>query len=292
MKRRFWSVLLIVCMALSMAACGNGNGTQGLSDKIATVTIDGEKYVLTGDFQEVVGSMVGNGLKVLNHFSLNDVYDENGKYAERNHADPDEYVMAAERIAEWEWKDGTLLSKIFILRGQHMDFKSAQGITSTSIKSDVEKMKEYIDSCHVLRNGSSTYVAMYLDGKPVDFSDYEEEYAEWAESMETDGYDALLHVNFECGNYLTNLGGFLTDDMLKSIESIEEAEALFEEKNVPLKEQKLFDFASRDANKMLEEEIISSYITIRYEFAEDGSVFMEYIEYYYDEDYQMDKFSK
>lgn len=59
MKQKILIIALLFCMIFSMAACSGNN-----HEKIATVTIEEEKYVLSGDFQEVVGTMVKNGLEV------------------------------------------------------------------------------------------------------------------------------------------------------------------------------------------------------------------------------------
>ena len=80
MRKKILVVAVLFGMALSLTACGE-KGIQRKNDKIATVTIDGDKYVLTGDFQEVVGSMVENGTDV-RHERTYEIYDEAGKYSD------------------------------------------------------------------------------------------------------------------------------------------------------------------------------------------------------------------
>lgn len=74
-------------------------------------------------------------------------------------------------------------------------------------------------------------------------------------------------------------------DMFRTARSYKELKESCEEKNLPLKNVMLTNFAMHDAGEKLEAGKIKSYTLVRYETTDDDEVYMQYLEYSIDEDW-------
>ena len=158
MRKKILVVALLFGMALSLTACGE-KGIQRKNDKIATVTIDGDKYVLTGDFQEVVGSMVKKGLNVQEIVGYH-IYDEEGKFSDAKIEKGVDYIRASEKVYYEEWKEGSLINSEFCILGSQSDFESKWGVTSDSDEKDLKELEGFI-KVDAYRAGRENRVALF-----------------------------------------------------------------------------------------------------------------------------------
>ena len=112
MKKKIYSMLLMISMVCGLCACGASAG-----EKAATFIIEDETYNLSGDFQEVVGSMVENDLQVRSLYDsmYKTIYDEDGKFSDEevDMGKPSIYaaensVLADESIIQKMYKDNNI----------------------------------------------------------------------------------------------------------------------------------------------------------------------------------------
>lgn len=158
------------------------------------ITVEGHKYDLSKDFQKVVGKMVEDDIEIGRPSGGYQLYDEEGKYIKGsgglvNAGD----IFAEERdrtgrfhpdIAEDMIDEhGNLISKVFYL----YDMEDNEIISDFGIASaeDAEKKldtKTFIETDSPLQTmGDYAYTAVFVNGKPLDFSDYEEQLEELKE---------------------------------------------------------------------------------------------------------------
>ncbi len=287
MRRKNLTVALLFGMALLLTACGE-KGIQRKNDRIATVTIDGDKYVLTGDFQEVVGSMVENGTDVRNERTY-DIYDEEGKYSDEIIEKDNHYVLATELEYQQDWSEDTLLYSDFVIRGNQFDFESKCGITSDSDKSDLKELEGFMKTdAYANSFGNDNRLALYINGKIVDLSEYDDEYKEWIELAKKEGITTGLSASSQLGRtfYLTlrNHANPENPDIDNFIEEYDKSEYSFE-KTVTLQ------LAVEDALQKLAEGEISTCSIVSFGTTNnEKDIFMRYVNFYYEADYDVLKF--
>ena len=198
MKKRLLSMITVLGMVCGLCACGNAG------KKAATVTIEGETYDLSGDFQEVVISMVQNGLDVGERMRYN-AYDEEGMFDEDGVQRDVDYLWADERVYASDWNDGTLLYSIFCIEGDKFDFESQMGISSDSRKKEVRELEGFVisdmyNSLGGVIMGKEHRDALFVNGDMVDLSEYEDDYEEWVEYVKEEGLYAGVSDPYTLGD--------------------------------------------------------------------------------------------
>lgn len=311
MKKRIISLILAVCMTLGLAACNNApvtgagkdeegkEGDAGLglnfdlfsgagtdtnaTSEIMTVTINGEKYDLSDDFQKVVGEMVKNGLQPMNPQYMK-IYDENGKYM--NHRDTSDLQNA---FYAWEVSYAPTLefSTIIVDRYEFRNswkhdytFETVDGITQDSDADDLEVLEGYQPCRGLLDLKRDACRAIYVDGKIVDLEEYRDVYEEWLKEAEENGYSAAFE------KYLT---GLYANELILGFPYHTVNVEDYAEQISYLEKNMLMAFAYQEAAEALEAGEIRSVDIIWYEENSEG-LNVNYIHYYSDENWDRDKF--
>lgn len=297
MKRKLLSLLLATSMVCSITACG------GTGPKAASVTIEDKKYDLSDDFQEVVGAMASDGINVTYMLSGIDrmIYDEDGMLTAAEDFDNDDpNLYAIERqvtshpvFLELEDEVGTLVYKQFFLVGENIDFESKLGISNDTTKSDMKSLDIFEDASPVRNMSSKGYVAVFVDGKAVNYADYEDSLDEWKDDCDDDGFKKSCEKNLDSVHYAALGNRMLLADFVKMAKNYDEVEESLKAVKVSAEEEMLLALVMQDAGKKLEEGDAESVIVIKVEIADkddDKDTIMEYTEYYFDEDWDKDKF--
>lgn len=308
MKKKVIALCLAVGMIIGVTGCGTS------TSKVATIELEGIQYDLSGDFQEVVGSMVADGIEVRSYFLEHaaglpyTVYDEEGKIIEVKSVDNKiSHIQAREAQVQitTEWlmekndEDVPLIVKTFWFDTDYNNYKSADGIDGTSDKDDltglVEK-KGFSERDRIIFYKNYTCGVLYINGEAVDITQYEEDYEDFVDDFDDDGYEKAVEKHFPGIRYCYDACDFWRMDYLKLSGDFDELKESCEDiLNIPVKEELLLSFALQDAGEMLEDGDIDSFVIIRYELEEDYEevpILMEYTEYYLDEDWGTEKFEK
>lgn len=293
MKKRFLAVLLAMCTMVGVTGCDK---TESVAN-ITTITLDGKEYDLSGDFKEVVGSMVSDDLNVhsMQRTSLQaSVYDEQGELSTSDTADnsqpgiyasemPVRFRAAAPSMDSKADGDlGTLMVKTYMVDGEELDYEMSNGIKNNSDKGDIENLNGYVERGSILFRDSYTCGAVYVNGELVDLEKYENDYKRWEKDFAEGGYDQALKKNFPNLQYCYNGSKFWQADFMKFCQTIEELEKSCEDLNISVEEEIMFSFAMQEAGENLEDGKIDSFVTVRYEAREGKGLLAEYCEYYFD----------
>lgn len=286
MKKKIYSMLLMISMVCGLCACGASAG-----EKAATVTIEEETYVLSGDFQEVVGSMVENDLQVRSIYNggLNmPLFDEDGKISDEEVDMKNEFIYATERMALLE---ESIVQKMYMV-DINADYESELGFNSDSEKKEIKELDGFMKCTAVRMIDNDTYVAMFVDDKQVDFSKYEEAYEEWLEILKEDGYSEAYDEFFSEENYPKLACRMFSSDLLKAMNDYDEFEMWLENTGIILEGEVILAMAMQDACELLVDEEAARIIVVRVEITEEDGTMMQYDEFYIDEDWEFDKFKK
>lgn len=291
MKKQFLSLTIMFSILCGLCACG--------ADKAPTIiTIEGKSYDLSGDFQEVVGNMVKDDLQVVSAYSNGldyNIYDEDGKIDKNTDFDKDEpYIYAIERsevITPDDEELGCLIQKMYLLDA-NAEFNSIIGFNSDSKKKDIKNLGGFMECVPVRMRNSDAYGALFVDGKAVDFSEYEDDYEEWKEMLDEEGYKRTFDKFFPKPWYPKLVCRIFYADFMKMSNTYDEFETRAEEVGISLKEEIMLAFAMQDACERLEDEEIESLVSVKVEVTEEDDIIMEYIEFYFDAEWDDDKFRK
>ena len=286
MKKKIYSMLLMISMVCGLCACGASAG-----EKAATVTIEEETYVLSGDFQEVVGSMVENDLQVRSIYNggLNmPLFDEDGKISDEEVDMKNEFIYATERMALLE---ESIVQKMYMV-DINADYESELGFNSDSEKMEIKELDGFMKCTAVRMIDNDTYVAMFVDDKQVDFSKYEEAYEEWLEILKEDGYSEAYDEFFSEENYPKLACRMFSSDLLKAMNDYDEFEMWLENTGIILEGEVILAMAMQEACELLVDEEAARIIVVRVEITEEDGTMMQYDEFYIDEDWEFDKFKK
>lgn len=286
MKKKIYSMLLMISMVCGLCACGASAG-----EKAATVTIEEETYVLSGDFQEVVGSMVENDLQVRSIYNggLNmPLFDEDGKISDEDVDMKNEFIYATERMALLE---ESIVQKMYMV-DINADYESELGFNSDSEKKEIKELDGFMKCTAVRMIDNDTYVAMFVDDKQVDFSKYEEAYEEWLEILKEDGYSEAYDEFFSEENYPKLACRMFSSDLLKAMNDYDEFEMWLENTGIILEGEVILAMAMQEACELLVDEEAERIIVVRVEITEEDGTMMQYDEFYIDEDWEFDKFKK
>lgn len=276
----------MISMVCGLCACGVSAG-----EKAATVTIEEETYVLSGDFQEVVGSMVENDLQVRSIYNggLNmPLFDEDGKISDEEVDMKNEFIYATERMALLE---ESIVQKMYMV-DINADYESELGFNSDSEKKEIKELDGFMKCTAVRMIDNDTYVAMFVDDKQVDFSKYEEAYEEWLEILKEDGYSEAYDEFFSEENYPKLASRMFSSDLLKAMNDYDEFEMWLENTGIILEGEVILAMAMQEACELLVDEEAARIIVVRVEITEEDGTMMQYDEFYIDEDWEFDKFKK
>lgn len=267
------------------------------------ITVEGHKYDLSEDFQKVVGKMAEDGVKVSRASGTYQFYDEDGKYingssglmegadifAEERDRTGRFYPDTAEEIKD---DHGNLISKVFYLYDmEDKEIISDFGIATADDIEDKLDTKTFIETDSPLQTrGDYAYTAVFVNGKPLDFSDYEEQLEELKEYE----YSPEQNVGGIVLKFAPHYPAFTTrfySDFYKTCHTYEQLEATSKEDYHSLDEDLLILFALEDAYQQLEDEKIESFMVISFGVEEDDEIAnMYYEEFYFDNDWDPKKF--
>lgn len=291
MKRKVLSVIMMLSMVVGLTACGAKNP--------ASITIEGNSYDLSGDFQEVVGAMAADGLQVANYYmNLNNTYvfDEDGKmYLDKDFDKEEPYLLALERYVNTVPQNddlGPFIHKMYML-DTNAEFESKLGFNSESEAEELEELNGFI-KCTPIRNmKSDAYVALYVDGKRINLREYEESVEEWKD--EFDGKRTFKEVTDEFipdFYYPQTVCRLFVFDFVAFSRDFDELEERVKKNGISLEEEMMLAFAMQEACEQLEEGEAESVVVVKVEVTEDDDVLMEYNEFYFDDDWDPNKFQK
>ncbi len=282
MKKRFLSMVVVLGMVCGLCACGNAG------KKAATVTIEGETYDLSGDFQEVVISMVQNGLDVGERQRYN-VYDEEGMFNQEGVQRDVDYIWADERVYASDWNDGTLLYSVFCIEGDKFDFESKMGITSDSDKKEIRELEGFVHTDMYMTIGgvivgNENRDALFVNGDMVDLSEYEDDYEEWVEYVKEEGIYAGVSAPYMLGD------GFYFILYAYEVYGISDIDAFIEQYDATydgsFKDTVVLQLALNDAITGMENGEVDSCSILSFGLTRDEKdIIMCHINYYLDADY-------
>lgn len=321
MKRKLIALLMaICCVTAGFAGCGDADGndrSEKSTDKdrsekstdndksekstdndislknifgggsgISVVTVEGEKYDLSDDFQKVVGKMAENGLYPVDDLK-GVVYDEDGKWLkEWNSSD---YTDSAIDISVMELPRGSESAIIYdkYTFGGYYDctFETSDGITQDSDEDDLKELEGYVPYKNIVNVDSEACIALYVDGKIVDLEEYREEYEEWLKDAKEEGVKNAMNERVDVNYTATccQVSRYLSLNV--------ELETAMEE--VPYFENDmLLVFAVQEACEKLVAGKIDSFDTVRYACVLPQGIMFEFVHYFYDENWDYNKFRK
>ena len=295
MKKKLLTVLLTMCMVAGLSACGNKG------HKFAEITIEGEKYNFSQDFETVVKALNENDVQVRSYTRSRyydimhpDVFDEDCKLVKAEERDDiflfadyaplEKYVSSA---ADWDAED--LVIKMYFFYNSSAEYITASGIEYDSDSDDLKDLKGYSKMDLLNNYKHTTYGALYVDGKIVDLEKYEDEFEEWKDYVDENGFMEAMEEYLPNRQYYY-LSSCIFADMYKSRRGYSELKDYCEATGMPLKNVMLTNFAMHDAGEKLEDGKIKSYALVRYEATDEDEVFMQYLEYSMDEDWDEDDY--
>lgn len=282
--KKIFIVVLFLCMVLGLCSCSEKN-TQDKKNEIAMIKIEGEKYDLNGEFQQVIGAMIENGLHVIDGYDFKNDYDKEGEYIKCEHEDISDHIVAQKEVTELKAENGSLLYNTFSIRGNNLAFETEIGITSESDEDDIMNLEGFIKSSITLKSVKHSYLGIYVDGELIDFAEYEDDYAEWVNLVEKEGYMAGKEMIAQMDPFRPGYhGGLIQNLELNETKDITVLENEHEQKRIPLKETILYRFAVRDLGLKLKAGDITSYIIVEIEYTEKNNVNIIYSKFMYVED--------
>lgn len=266
------------------------------------ITVEGQKYDLSKDLQEVVGKMVSDDIKIGRPSGRYQLYDEDGKFIngsgglinagdifaeERDRTDSFHSDIAEEMIEE----HGNLISKVFYFYDMESnEIRSDFGISSIE---DIKKLDSdtFIKTDSPIQLGCDYgYTAVFVNGKPLDFSDYEKQLDELKE-VEHSANLTIGGVLMKFTPHHQAFGTRFNSDFFRTCHTYEELEEIFEIHSNSLDEDLLILFAMEDAYQQLEDEEAKFFTVVTFGVdEEEKTVNMYYNEFYFDENWDQKKF--
>lgn len=256
-----------------------------------TVIVEGQSYNLADDFETTIASMVKNGIEV--RYAVGTklmLYDENGKLYEVESYDkskPHFYYTRGNtsfsgditKLNELRKEKGDLVCDIYPMYATNITFELPNGICSTSSVDELKSLDGFIEKAAIQSRKNFSYGAVYVNGEPLDFSDYEDIYNAWVEDVNNEGFSAATTKHFP--NRFYSISNLWQYDDLRTCQNIEEVEAICSNMNIPCKAEILFTCAMIDAGKMLEEGKIDSYSIVCFEDLDGEGLLMQYNKIYF-----------
>lgn len=283
MMKKIIAILIVTCATMGLVACGG--------KEISQVTMNGKKYNLSGDFQDVVGEMTKNGITVIDSLSMI-VYDDDGKYGRKVTTQMirdglEDVCFANETLNVNPASDSKIVVASYQLRSAVIsNFKTMDGITEESDADDIAKLEGYVPQRGILKVDGQTYAAVYIDGEKVDLEEYENEAEDWIDCASEKG------AAFAMDKYFPDLRECIPANckLLNSIYYVNQFQTNdFSDEKLFLQEELSIAFAAREAGEMLYDEEIDSFDIVVYEHTGE-EIWVYYYHYYYDENWDVKKF--
>jgi hypothetical protein len=250
----------------------------------------------------VVGKMAEDGVDVYCPTGLYQLYGTDGKYIKGSGGltkardifgeERDRTTNIRSDIAEKVInKHGKLISKAFYLYDlEDNEIRSDFGVSSIE---NIKKLdtESFIETDSPIQLGCDYgYTAVFVNGKALDFSDYEEQLDELKDG-EYSPKPVLGGALIKFAPHYQAFGTRFSSDFYRTCHSYEEIEEIFERSSNSLDADILIVFAMEDAYQQLEDEEAKSFIVVTFGVdEEEESVNMYYNEFYFDEDWDPDKF--
>jgi len=299
MKKRLISLLLAVVMTLGLTACGGGGGGH------MTVTIDGNKYNLSGDFQDVVGTIVKDDIHVVSTMGQFE-FDENGYFQKYDMAAVREgkAIFAMEQLKMGVINDEPVrevVGQYYELSTGNADYKTADGITNKSDADDIAALTGYVAQQGIRFPGNESYAGFYIDGKNVDLTEYEDELEKLLADVEDGVVATEIMSEYFYGISMfadtrfakSNIPMVIFTDLQQATDNDDMSD--FNEKYPFFEEDMLLALAFMDAGAKLMNDDIKNYTLIIYEYDEndEGDAMWTYFyDYHRDKNYDIHKFDK
>lgn len=273
-------------------------------DLSALITINGKEYDLSGDFQEVVGTMVRDGLKVCES-NRGLLFDEHGKFGSVRVLGRDEVDIAANEYSQQSALGAAtpdiMKEKGFLIRKSFfVDDMEAQKVVSGLGLASIKDAEENLDSLGFLKSDSKVghcrgitdirYDAVFVKGKLLDFSAYEDELEELKRKENSEAIGGILAESFP---HMRGIGaGKLITDLFRSCQNYNDLKKMeAEHLNTSLDEELLLLFALEDAYKQLDDGKIERFTFVSFgSTGEEKTLSMAYSEYYLDKTWDQNKF--
>lgn len=295
MKKKIVILLVVLCIMCNMTACG-----EKIGEKAALITIDDKEYLLSGDMQEVVGTMVADGLRVMD-YNYQKMFDEQGKWSDEivrgacdvtcSEIDMTKFLLGftKEDYEEDSDEHGRFVRKTYqLVDMEDKNIVSGLGISSID---DVEEAMEQMKSLKytVAPYGADRYSSVLVDGNVLDFSEYEDE-LEAIEDLEDSFDKADGGIVVHCFPHIFGFG-VSSLESFSYCQTYEELEHFAKKKKMSLDEELLLAFALEDAYVQLEEKEIERIMLITVDAYEDRElVYMSYYEYTLEDSWDPEKF--
>ena len=277
---------MAMCMSIAVSGCGNVTKYGGSNDRyFSDLTIDGEKYDLSEEFQAVVGNMVENGIYVVD-VRTSIAYDENGKYVNKNQEELD---VSDIKCCVGEYKSTnmpdvhTICDMYELSYPDDCEFMTVDGVDQDFDDEDLEELEGYISIGGITNSNEESYIALYMDGKRVDLEEYRDTYEEWLEEAEKTDFQGASEKYLDLQHIPETYYLLTGNNVYSNLEFGKSDYPYFEE-------EMLFTFAEQEADKALEAGKIQSFEVVRYGYI-GGEMSFSYCYYFYDEDWDYKKFS-
>lgn len=188
--------LLSVVLALSVLGCSSGNASSGLSSKSKTdysvFELNGKKYNLSGDTDEVIKSFAQDGFALINSLSTRVEYlDDNGEFIQEGYGS---YIRGEEKNVRSPIIYGKYhtipipdivphyytyysLNPVYEDYGYPpYNYQTAHGITNNSTIEDIESLEGFLP-CYSNMPSYTTasdtgYFIIYVDGVQINIEEY------------------------------------------------------------------------------------------------------------------------
>lgn len=242
-------------------------------DLSALITINGKEYDLSGDFQEVVGTMVRDGL-VVTGGSGGGLYDEQGRGSNVRAEEYDIYAMRSIGIFNGLQELPGLGSFV----GKHYGFINMEELNVVSKLgiSSVKGVEQNIDTTAFLEMGSfhsgghrvdMGYVCVFVNGNALDFSEYEDKLEE-IKKKEVER--TFLLDNFSRMSVISY--GVLRNDVFKLCRDYDDIKKTAERCGYQPDENILLQLALEDVSERVEAGNIDKIAIVSLGLSEEGNI--------------------
>ena len=135
------------------------------------VTIGENTYNLSDDFQDVISQMLNNDICVADYRGR--IYSEDGDYSEEIYrCDKDYDNVVWVELFNSDLYEAVSDGVCYEFNARLCEYENKEGISELSEQEDYEKLKNYYSYRGSYSSEDDGYIAVYFDGKPVDFSLY------------------------------------------------------------------------------------------------------------------------
>ncbi|MBO5082259.1 MAG: hypothetical protein J6C06_06605 [Lachnospiraceae bacterium] len=245
-------------------------------DSASMITINGEQYDISHKFDQVAKSMRDNGIELYwQKGTTIGTYDENIQilgediYMDANtnnmdiDVDSDNTINAIKYFSETNLESNYNLSvycSCYNFNSDKINFETHQGITEYSDINDLRNLNN--KAVNIDTPESFVCDALCVNGKIISLDDYNLQYEQWIEDLNT--YSLTDAVKKHFPNYNYQLLAWILDVDWFEISDAAEFKKATEMMGGDYKQQILFAFALQDMGAKLENGEIDNFIIIRY----------------------------